>query len=595
MKAALFDGKELKGVNIPLNLDSDFGWDVWGENMKDDELYSRVAAVFRAIQLNANALSSLPFVLLDEQGNDYDQSDDWQNKVGFLPSPRELLRLWRVSLAMTNSAYGFMERKRGDVELRYIMPSTIQPIVDDRAGLVGFKRTINASSQNYSLKSGIIRHVYRLDYDTELLPSDNTEFRALMSAAGILFHADHFVQEFFKRGGIKPTILSVAGNLKPSERERVESYWDRFIKGFYKVSGKVFNAEAIDAKPVGDGVADLKDNEIYRQAIENVAMATGIPLSLLLSNSANYATAEAELNTWYSYSIVPYANFLADEMTRNLWSSFGLKMEFRPEQTDPDAQETMTRAQTFQVLMQTESLGNVNMPASLAAKIAGLTMPVGEEYDILDDIPEEEEPVIEKTEIEEDPEIEEETRSFTFDEFKELHDWRDIAVRKMKRGEPVYDMGWERKHITQDVHDEINENLDGASTIEEVKAAFDVMAKKEEPEIVQDEDIKSLAEALNNLASKAQPINLSMSPIDIVVNEKEVTVTPEIKAEAPIVNVTVPEQLAPVINVENKVDVPSVTVENNVDVQPAEVKIEPPKVAKVKRDINGNIDRIEAE
>ena len=104
MKLGIYNGKELKSVNIPVSYDSDFGWDVWGEELGGDELYSRVAAVFRAIQLNANALSGLPFVLLKDNGDIYDTSEEWQNKVGFMPSPRELIRLWRISLAMTNSS-----------------------------------------------------------------------------------------------------------------------------------------------------------------------------------------------------------------------------------------------------------------------------------------------------------------------------------------------------------------------------------------------------------------------------------------------------------------------------------------------------------
>ena len=53
----------------------------------------------------------------------------------------------------------------------------------DKDGLKGFWRQVGTSRIYYpeSNKSPII-HGFRMDFDTELLPSENTEFKALMSA-----------------------------------------------------------------------------------------------------------------------------------------------------------------------------------------------------------------------------------------------------------------------------------------------------------------------------------------------------------------------------------------------------------------------------
>ena len=71
--------------------------------------------------LSAEAIANVPFAVL-KGDQEFDTSDDWQNKVGFLPNIRELLRLWRLSLFMTNSAYGFMEGNRVSKNLRYVVP-----------------------------------------------------------------------------------------------------------------------------------------------------------------------------------------------------------------------------------------------------------------------------------------------------------------------------------------------------------------------------------------------------------------------------------------------------------------------------------------
>jgi hypothetical protein len=290
------------------------------------------------------------------------------------------------------------------------------------------------------------------------------------------------------------------------ERTRIETYWDKFIKGYYKVQGKIFNAETFTATPVGDGVADMKDNEVYRQAIENVAMATGIPLSLLLSNSANFATAEAEMKMWFDWSVIPWSKFIARELTENLWGDFGLRMEFRPEQVDPDATETKVRADTYSVLAAT-------LPPSVAAKIAGLTMPEDMGYDDLDALTKADEPETDAEIVDDEPEQVEEVRALTMEQYKELKNWCDLATRKHKRGE-LAEMTWEVKELPDDIGDEIKASLAIAETAEDVKAAFDVTSTNKADKAVsggESDDIKALADALNSLANKADPVHLTVN------------------------------------------------------------------------------------
>jgi len=588
--------KTIKSFNIPLNLDSDFGWDVnGGKEAPKNELYARVSAVYRAIQLNSDALASIPFTLVTESGEDFDTSTKWENKVGFFPKPESILKLWRTSLAMTNSAYGFMERTSGVTDLRYIVPGTITPDVKDPAGLVGFSRQVNARRDYYPIDSGIIRHIFRLDYDTEILPSDNTEFRALMSSAGILFYADHFIKEFFKRGGIKPTILSVKGMPLSEDRTRIEKYWDRFMRGYYEVQGKIFNAETFTATPVGEGIAALSKNEVYRQAIENVAMATGIPISLLLSNSANFATAEVDMKLWFDWSVIPWAKFIARELTDNLFSDFGLRMEFRPEQVDPDATETKMRADTYSVLSAT-------LPLSISAQIAGLTMPEGIDFEDLDEVEETEPEVDEEIEVTEDKQEEPEqteTRALSMDEYKELKDWRDIATRKHKRGE-LAEMTWEVKALSEELGVQIKADLTKAETVEDVKAAFDVVGEKSGVKsgegMGDNSDIKALADALNNFASRPEPVQLTVNsaPVTVTTPEHKTVINPEIKQEPATVVVNVPEQPAPNVAVTNVVETPKVTVNNDVTVKPAPVTIKSPKKVKVVKK-GGKIVGLESE
>ena len=381
------DGK--KSIDLPQYPNE--AWQFYGEADDNDskiDLYASVAAVFRALNLTANATAGIPFALVNGK-TDYDVSDDWQNKVGFMPKPKELIRLWRLSLSATNSAYGFMENtKLIGKNLRYIVPSTITPNVDKDKGLLGFKRTIGSGSKDYALgKNNPIFWMWRMDHTTELLPAKATEFQAMCAAAGILYYADNHIQAFFKRGGIKPTMLVLKGMTNKENIDKIENTWTKIISGGYKWLGKVFQgvdaSGGLEATPIGEGVDSLKDENINRTKIEAVAMALGIPLSLLLSNSNNYATAQVEYKSWYDNSLSPWCEFIADEMTDKLFKPLGLKFVFRPEMSDVGQEEEVTRASAYSTYVSSK------MKPSVAAQIVGIELPEGMEYDELDAMAEE--------------------------------------------------------------------------------------------------------------------------------------------------------------------------------------------------------------
>src|SRR5690349_14134941 len=70
----------------------------------NDTYYAKVSAAFRAYNLKANIVSSMPFALLKGK-DEFDSSATWENKVGFLPNPQELFRLATLSYIATNTIY----------------------------------------------------------------------------------------------------------------------------------------------------------------------------------------------------------------------------------------------------------------------------------------------------------------------------------------------------------------------------------------------------------------------------------------------------------------------------------------------------------
>jgi hypothetical protein len=282
--------------------------------------------------------------------NEIDNSNDYQNATEIMRNPKELLRLWRMSLFFHNKAYGFLQGNRVINDMKYIAPQTITKVIVDKKKqeIAGFERTINGEAFKIYVDDGRMFWMFRRDHTTELLASPNTEFKALMNAAGVISASDVHVRSFYERGGIKPTLLSVQGVPTKDEREQIERWWDKVMKGLYKFLGKVVVAGTMEVQQIGEGVESLKDSELHREKIEDIAIASGIPLSLLLANSANYATARVEYAAWFNNSVIPWAEFIQEQMNEKIFEPMGYKWQFRPEITDEGTQEEKERAYAYQ-------------------------------------------------------------------------------------------------------------------------------------------------------------------------------------------------------------------------------------------------------
>ena len=487
------DGKEVKNILFP-NL-PDEAWHFYSGAPEGDEvdLYASVAAVYRAANLNADTLAGLPFAIVNKAGNDIDTSDDWQNVVGFMPNPKELIRLWRLSMFATNSAYAFRETRKGVDKYRYIVPTSIEPVFDKAFpfDLSGFKRTVGTVSFTIPLSENRLFYMWRRDHTTELLPSKHTELTALLKAAGVIYYQDYFAEAFLKRGGILPTMLMVDGVPSPDERERIEKAWDKITRGVYKYLGKIFNAKTVEPKTIGQGMEALRDTELYESKLSDIAMAAGMPLSLLKANSANFATARVEQLQWFNHSIIPWSEFFAEVMNEQLFEPLGYRFMFKPEITDEGTEDEAKRAGAYRAYVDS------GMRPSVAAQLVGIEMPDNMEYEELDesydpDKEDEQESDNESTMGEADdvetPEIEEEkavrsvdiiqnsTTEYYFtpsmEQYRELELWQTMAFRKCKRQEDL-SFEFECKVIPDFVASVFVERLVGCETEDDIKAAFD--------------------------------------------------------------------------------------------------------------------------
>lgn len=472
MKYIINNGRNVKSVDNVRD-----SWDFIEQlASRDIDLFGKVSAVFRSANITADALSALPFAII-KNGNEIDNSLDYKNAVGFLPNPREMLRLWRLSLYMTNTAYGRMVKTNAiKRRLIYVSPETIKIITDRNTGQI--EKLIRNNQDEYLYNDPALVHLWRQDYSTEILPSKNTELMAVSNSAGLVYAMDFWARNFFERGGIKPSIIAVKGMLQADKKDELQSSWGKFIRNIGRELTKIINADVMDIKQIGDGIGDLGETPVYRQALENIAMASGIPLSLLLSNSANYATAQAEYSSWYRDSIIPWAQWIQEQLNEQLFKPAGYYFEFRPEIAEPSQQEEVERANAYRTYIQS------GMLPSIAAQIVGIDLPAGVEYESLDPKPEPQ-PEPQQEQEQEQPEAQ---NTMSFEAWKEYDIWKRKALKASRLGKQL-PVDFICNHIPAGMAEGIRNHLRNADT----ELAFGVDT---------DSEITKLAEAINRLADE---------------------------------------------------------------------------------------------
>ncbi len=250
------------------------------------DYFSRTPWLYRGIELRANAVAAMPFRIMRGE-TEVDSSEKWENKVGFLPDPQNLLWLTEAALCLWGTCYYWRDRNKAKaLGLRYIVPSTIAPKLDDAAGVVGFER--NLGTRKIDATTDDIVYLWKPDPYVEIGPPQSSPVQAALSAAGVLYNIDAFAEAFFKRGAIKATILSVEGNPAESERSRLKEWWARAVGGINNAfAANVLNGGVVKPVVIGDGLESLNSNTLTADKRADVATALGIPQTVLFSADAS--------------------------------------------------------------------------------------------------------------------------------------------------------------------------------------------------------------------------------------------------------------------------------------------------------------------
>jgi HK97 family phage portal protein len=379
----LFDGATTK------SLDTLKSWSGTGDDMPSFlggstgstsnplRLYATVAYLYRCIEVRSNALLAMPWSIYrgDTELVRHDV-DEWPKELAAYQGLEELL--WQTEAALCLKAESFWYKRRsrlGPINVRWLDPTTMSPVWGAEA-ITAFKRQVGNASSELSVDDVVYTRLAGL---SETAPR-TAPAAAACSAAGVLYNVNEFAAAFFKRGAIKATILTVEGNPPQAERERLKAWWQRFFTGINKAFAAEVVSAAVTPVIVGEGLSELTNTELTATEREEIATALGVPHSLVMSNAANYATAEADRLTFYDMTIVPEANAIARQVNAQLFIPAGLRFEWHPQELPIYQADENERAAAFAAYV------NAGLKPSVVAQMLGLNLPEGVTPEQLDPV-----------------------------------------------------------------------------------------------------------------------------------------------------------------------------------------------------------------
>lgn len=329
-------------------LDGDFDGDK--PDMTVQQAFSKEGWFRRCIDVRASSLAAMPWEIIPLGSED----PAWVSGEGS-PEPWEWFHaddyLYRTAAALTLTGHS-VAQKEGTLNkdmrypsleavdnLKHYNPLTIKPEYekgeygpDEMGNFRYFCRTV--SGHKYHIHRDSVVYVFQPDPFTEQ-GSGSSIGEAARQQAQVLFDMGDFTSDQLRSGLPKKVVFVADKDARQPNEEQLKK-WQRWIQrhilGAKGTPPEVM--QGLDTKEIGSSLSDLHSEAITKDAREAVASSLGIPHSLIMSNAANFATAQADQLNFYTTTIIPQAKLIQHNLNAQFMREVGFKFQFRPDKLE---------------------------------------------------------------------------------------------------------------------------------------------------------------------------------------------------------------------------------------------------------------------
>lgn len=467
-KLTYFDGMK----SIELTQYPDEAWE-WLTGKPDnaerglEDFFKAIPWLFRGVNLRADAVANMPFSVYRGE-TEIDMSQEYRNAVRFMPNPSRLFKLIEMSISLMGSAYLFNVRNNTvSLDLKYLNPTTIRPVLDESEGLVGFDRTLTSTTR-YDVDD--IIYFWLEDPYVEIGEPNTSPGKAALMAAGVLANVDEFVAAFFGRGAIKATILGVPMGTPEPAREELKSWWDKVVSGIGNAfTAKVIASDAVEATTIGEGLEGLQNTSLTKEKREDISVALGIPMTKLWSTEAGGlgggGVVEQDDKDFYNQTIIPECQFIQNVLNTQVFEPAGYSLRFNTDTLDMFQEDEAERSTSL------NNLVNAGMPLDVGLQVLGFEL-TDEQWARLEAEQQAKEERAEQfaEQIQQRPARDDEDEEDN--KVMHLDKWRRKAAKRLKSGKTAA-VDFESEYISPTLNAAIMGALEGVETMDDLDSVFD--------------------------------------------------------------------------------------------------------------------------
>lgn len=375
---ALFD-VALKTVNIP-------GWvrmfaGDTGRITKASQGYDRIPILRRAVNIIADSLVSVPYSITQLDGSATPTPDsspaeaedaDWPFSNDFETLLGDTVRAYLIE----GAAYWLKQKNTVTVRsIQWLNPTTMQVTFlgynqDGSLHLQFVQQTTdNPQTGLKATKWDETEIVYFRQWQIADDVQPGKSVIACVLDNGKLHHyLTRFGKNTFENGAMPFVVMSVEGNPGKDEITRAEGMFRHMLTGVQNAFRLIALRGMWKPQVISPQLNTLAMPELAAFALQQVAIGTGVP-ETMLSDAANYATAQQHDKQFWRTAVIPLADYLAHAINTQLLNPMGLELAFQPEQMDVMQEDENERAASL------VSLTDAGLPLPLAMEILGYDLP----------------------------------------------------------------------------------------------------------------------------------------------------------------------------------------------------------------------------
>jgi HK97 family phage portal protein len=369
------NSREIKAiVTIPW-ADNENSWSKKARITNEQQAYSRVPLIFRALRLRCNSLIRVPLHIYEGDGKTRKEIDSYIFDDSL--KIQDFLWLSEAALLLKGAAYilklknsfQISGRVSGQRGLQWLNPFTVMSNYRD-GELYIWQETFTGERFPKTGYWTLDDFLYLREFSptTDIYPGVSATQVAL-GAAQISNSTTDFLASFFGADAIPVTMVMMDKNTLDTERDRVQNWFRERLNALKKVLGARVLGVTNDIK-IEKLTPELKSFEFEKidtHTENEVANAFDIQKSVLLGQGANRAETEAHYRAFLDTTIIPRCRYY-ERILNPLLREYGQHIEFDPEEMSEYQMEETVRAQSLVDLV------NAGTPLMAAFDILGFDL-----------------------------------------------------------------------------------------------------------------------------------------------------------------------------------------------------------------------------